>query len=62
LGKLTEQEYEEALMEARNGKANWEANGKQFEEAYRRAPELNPASAGAHRGLGFLYEREHLPI
>jgi tetratricopeptide (TPR) repeat protein len=62
LGKLTEQEYEEALMAAPNGKAIWEANGKQSEEAYRKALELNPANAGAHRGLGFLYERERLPI
>lgn len=61
LEKLTEQEYAEALMAAPNGKANWEANAKQAQDAYTTALELNPANAAPHRGLGFLYEREHLP-
>lgn len=60
LRKLTEQEYEQALMAAPNGQPNWQANAKHSEEAYRTALELNPGNAGAHRGLGFLYEREHL--
>jgi beta-barrel assembly-enhancing protease len=59
--KLTEREYEEVLMATSAGKASWEVNQKQSEEAYRRALELNPANARAHRGLGFLFERGHLP-
>jgi len=61
LVKLTPQEYEDSLMATPAGKAAWEANQKQSEDAYRKALELDPAEALAHRGLGFLYEREHQP-
>lgn len=58
--KMTQQEYEDALMATPEGKVAWEANRKQAEEAYRKALELDSTDAKAHRGLGFLYEREHL--
>ncbi|MBZ5694249.1 MAG: M48 family metalloprotease [Acidobacteriia bacterium] len=58
LVKLTPQEYEDSLMASPAGKAAWEANQKQSEDAYRKALEIDPAEAPAHRGLGFLYERE----
>ena len=46
-------------MASPGGKAAWEANQKQSEDAYRKALEIDPAETPAHRGLGFLYEREH---
>ncbi len=61
VSKMTEQEYEQALSATPAGKDAWEANQKLSEEAYKKALELDPANARVHRGLGFLYEREHLP-
>jgi len=61
LVKLTPQEYESKLMASDAGKAAWDFNRKQSEDAYRKALEIDPADAAAHRGLGFLYEREQLP-
>jgi predicted Zn-dependent protease len=59
--KLTDQEYDDALMATPAGKAALEASQKQSEDAYRKALELDPGNAPAHRGLGFLYEKQHLP-
>lgn len=59
--KLTDQEYDNALVATPAGKAAMEASQKQSEEAYRKALELDPANAAAHRGLGFLYEKQRLP-
>ena len=60
VGKMTFQEYEDGLMATPEGKTAWEASRKEAEEAYRKALELDPANAKAHRGLGFLYERARL--
>jgi len=59
--KLTDQEYDNALMARPAGQAAMDASQKQSEEAYRKALELDAANAAAHRGLGFLYEKQHLP-
>jgi len=59
--KLTPQEYEAALMDSPAGKAAWEVSRKQSEDAYRQALALDPGNAAAHRGLGLLYEKEHMP-
>jgi beta-barrel assembly-enhancing protease len=56
--KLTYQEYDAALMATPEGKAALAVSQKQSEQAYREALELDPANAAAHRGLGFLYEKE----
>jgi predicted Zn-dependent protease len=61
LWKMTPQEYEGSLMASPAGKAAWDVNRKQSEEAYRKALEIDPSLAAAHRGLGFLYEKEQLP-
>ena len=55
------EEYDNALVATPAGKAAMEASQKQSEEAYRKALELDPANAAAHRGRGFLYEKQHLP-
>jgi beta-barrel assembly-enhancing protease len=59
--KFTDQEYDNALEATPAGKVALEASQKQSEEAYRRAIELDAMNATAHRGLGFLFEREHFP-
>jgi predicted Zn-dependent protease len=61
LWKLTPQEYEASLMASPAGKAAWDANRKQSEDAYRKAVEIDPSLPAAHRGLGFLFEKEQLP-
>jgi beta-barrel assembly-enhancing protease len=58
--KLTDQEYDNALMATPAGQAAMEASQKRSEEAYRKALELDPGNAAAHRGLGFLYETQRL--
>jgi beta-barrel assembly-enhancing protease len=60
--KLTPQEYENALMAAPVGKAAWEVNRTQSEDAYNKAVEIAPNNGDAHRGLGLLYEKEQLPL
>jgi beta-barrel assembly-enhancing protease len=59
--KLTDQEYDNALTATPAGQAAMQASQKQSEDAYRQALEIDPANASAHRGLGFLYEKQHLP-
>jgi predicted Zn-dependent protease len=61
LSKMTPQEYEAALLKTPDGQAAWKANQEQAEKNYSKALELSPGSPAPHRGLGFLYEREHLP-
>jgi regulator of sirC expression with transglutaminase-like and TPR domain len=61
LSKMTPQEYEAALLKTPEGQAAWKANQEQAEKNYSKALELSPDSPAPHRGLGFLYEREHLP-
>jgi Tfp pilus assembly protein PilF len=58
--KLTDQEYENALMATPAGQSALQASQKQSEEAYWKALELDPGDAAAHRGLGFLYEKQCL--
>ena len=58
--KLTDQEYDNALMASPAGQAAMAASQKQSEEAYKEALELDPENAAAHRGLGFLYEKQNL--
>jgi len=58
--KLTDQEYENALMATPAGQSALEASQKQSGEAYWKALELDPGDAAAHRGLGFLYEKQRL--
>jgi regulator of sirC expression with transglutaminase-like and TPR domain len=43
------------------GQAAMQASQKKSEEAYQKAVELDPGNAAAHRGLGFLYEKQRLP-
>jgi beta-barrel assembly-enhancing protease len=56
--KLTDQEVANALAATPEGKAALEVSQKQSEQAYREALGLDPENATAHRGLGFLYEKE----
>jgi predicted Zn-dependent protease len=58
--KLTDEEYENALMATPAGQSALEASQKQSEAAYWKALELDPGDAAAHRGLGFLYEQQRL--
>ncbi len=59
--KLTDQEYDNALTATPAGQAAMQASQKQSQDAYRQALDLDPANAAAHKGLGFLYEKQHLP-
>jgi beta-barrel assembly-enhancing protease len=59
--RLTDQEYNNSLLATPAGQAAMAASQKQSEEAYREALELDPSNASAHRGLGFLYEKQNLP-
>jgi predicted Zn-dependent protease len=59
--KFTDQEYDDALMATPAGQAAMQASQKKSEEAYQKAVELDPGNAAAHRGLGFLYEKQRLP-
>ncbi len=58
--KLTDQEYDNALMATPAGQTAMQASQKQSEEAYWKALELDPGDAAAHRGLGLLYEKQRL--
>ena len=43
------------------GAARCQANVDQSREAYQKALAMEPQNATAHRGLGFLFERENDP-
>jgi tetratricopeptide (TPR) repeat protein len=58
LSKMTPQEYEAALLNAPSGRQALESNEQLAEKNYRRALDISPNFAEAHRGLGFLYEEE----
>jgi tetratricopeptide (TPR) repeat protein len=56
--KMTIVEYDKALLADPHGTETWEANVVLSEGAFRKALEMDPANATAHRGLGFLFERK----
>jgi beta-barrel assembly-enhancing protease len=56
--KMTIIEYDKALLGGPQGKERWQANVTRSEQAFRKALELDPNNATAHRGLGFLAERQ----
>jgi len=58
LRKMTQAEYEKALMSDPHGTEQWEANATLAENAYRKALAMDANNANSHRGLGFLYERK----
>ena len=61
ISKMTSQEYGAALLKAPGGEQTLESNQQLAEKNYKRALEMSPDLAGAHRGLGFLYEDERKP-
>ncbi len=61
LHKMTIAEYDKALMAEPEGPARLQANVDRAHEAFRKALALDPQNATAHRGLGFLFERENAP-
>ncbi|HWR15115.1 MAG TPA: M48 family metalloprotease [Terriglobales bacterium] len=61
LSKLTQEEYEKALMDAPGGKDKWEANLREAESAYAKAFELDAQNPAAYRGQAFLYEQQGKP-
>jgi predicted Zn-dependent protease len=58
LRKMTLIEYDRAILAGPHGSENWTANAGRAEEAFRKALEMDPRNASAHRGLGFLFERQ----
>jgi tetratricopeptide (TPR) repeat protein len=61
LRKMTVAEYDKALLADPRGIERWQANIVRSEEALRKALELDPQNATAHRGLGFVFERKDAP-
>jgi predicted Zn-dependent protease len=59
MSRISQEQYEEALLKTPEGHAAWKANQEKSETAYQKAIELSPDYAAPHRGLGFLYERAH---
>lgn len=59
--KMTIAEYDKTLMAAPLANERWQANVNRSDEAFRKALTIDPAIATAHRGLGFLAERENQP-
>jgi tetratricopeptide (TPR) repeat protein len=57
LHNMTVTEYDKALLADPHGAANWQVNLDRSEEAFRKALDMDPKNATAHRGLGFLFER-----
>ena len=55
--KRTFEEQEAELFATPAGQAAWKSNSEKAETLYVRALELNRFNAGAHRGLGMLYEK-----
>src|ERR1700723_798862 len=58
--KLTDEEYESALLATPTGKTALDSSQKQSEQADWKGLELAPGDAAPHRGLGFLYEKQRL--
>ena len=56
LHKMTIAEYDNALLADPQGAERWQANTDRSEEAFRKALQMDPRNATAHRGLGFLFE------
>jgi beta-barrel assembly-enhancing protease len=61
LRKATLLEYDNALLTLPQGKENLKSNSREAERAFKKALELDSATCEAHRGLGFLYERDGRP-
>lgn len=59
--KTTIAEYDKALLAQPGGPDRCQANVNRAQEAYQKALSLDPQNATAHRGLGFLYERQNSP-
>jgi tetratricopeptide (TPR) repeat protein len=59
--KMTLAEYDKALLADPSGPARWQANLDRSEGAFRKALSMDPQNANAHRGLGFLFERNGAP-
>ena len=55
--KMTVAEYDKALFADPSGPAHWQGNLDRSEGAFRKALSMDPQNATAHRGLGFLFER-----
>ena len=58
--KMTIAEYDSALLTEPQGPSHLQSNFDHAVEALNRALSLDPQHATAHRGLGFLFERESL--
>lgn len=59
--KTTPEEEERALMSTPDGQSALRTNLANAEELYRRALDIDPKNARAHRGLGFLLEQSQRP-
>lgn len=59
LHKMTEAEYDRWLLKEPRGAERSQENKDHAEEAFHKALNLDPQNATAHRGLGFLFEREN---
>ena len=57
LSKRTLEELDAELMATPAGQEAWKSNSEKAETMFLRALELNRFNAGAHRGLGMLYEK-----
>jgi beta-barrel assembly-enhancing protease len=55
--KRTLEEMDAELLKTAEGQQAWKANSEKAESLFVRALELNRFNAGAHRGLGMLYEK-----
>ncbi|HEX6718756.1 MAG TPA: M48 family metalloprotease [Pyrinomonadaceae bacterium] len=55
--KRTLEELDAELLKTPAGQEAWKSNSEKAETLFLRALELNRFNAGAHRGLGMLYER-----
>lgn len=58
LQSMTFAEYDKRLFAEPHGSERWQANAAQAEDAFHKALAIDPNSATAHRGLGFLAERQ----
>ena len=57
LHNMTVTEFDKALLADPHGATHWQANLDRSEEAFHKALDMDPKNATAHRGLGFLFER-----